>query len=70
MTVKHPAASGPGLGSALGSLVTAWKLVEHGSLSILFSVSLLLHRPVGFGSLGRMRTEHILAVSAAGHTAI
>lgn len=70
MAVKGPTASVPGLGPALGSLVTAWKLVGHGSLSASFSVSHLLHQAVGFVSLGRMRTKHILAVSAAGHAEI
>lgn len=50
MTVEHPAASGPGLGSALGSLVTAWELVGRGSLSTPILVSHRLHRDVGFGS--------------------
>lgn len=74
MTVKHPRASGPGLGLplglALGSLVTAWELVGCGSLSTPISVSHRLHRDVGFGSWGEMRPERVLAVSVAGHAAI
>lgn len=43
VTVERPMTSVPGLGPALGSLVTALKLVGHGSLSASFSVSRLLH---------------------------
>lgn len=63
--MKRPTSSGPGLGSVLGSLATAWKLVGHGRLSTPFSVSRVFHGAVGFGSWEKMSTEHILAVSAA-----